>query len=225
MPKFVVDEGMYPKLDAAEVAIGSRRVGAVHILKADGPALLDEVLTRTGSGTMIERFQSVLIDTATEADVESIEALLQEAQKFTTPKGTSYLKPRSRAEILNDLAGTLVFKHQGVPVGTICYTNLQREQDTAVIRSFAVAENHQSSQYGRVLLEACLDTIRKRGFRRAISITAADQLKHLYMQYGATKDEGEYADVLAPSLQRYDATERDMLHLYMFDMTADKATA
>lgn len=220
-PKFVIGEGMYPKLRAAQNAIGSRKVGAVHILRADGSALLDEVLTRTGSGTMIERFQSVLIDTATEDDVESIEELLQEAQKFTTPKGTSFLKTRTRPEILADLPGTLVFEHQGVPVGTICYSNLASHQNTALIRSFAVAENHQSSQYGRVLLEECLVRIREAGYTRAVSITAADQLKHLYRQYGGVQDQGEFADVLAPSLKRYDPTERELVHLYAFDMTGE----
>ncbi len=222
-PKFVIGEGMFPKLRAAQKAIDSRNVGAVHILRADGSALLDEVLTRTGSGTMIERFQSVLIDVAGEEDVESIEQLLAEAQKFTTPKGTSFLKTRSRQEIVRDLPGTLVFEHQGVPVGTICATPLARQTDTAVIRSFAVAENHQSSQYGRVLLEACLERIKTAGFKRAISITAAAQLQHLYRQYGGVKDDGAYADVLEPSLSRYDETERDMLHLYVFDMTAEHA--
>lgn len=221
-PQFVIGEGMFPKLRAAQKAIDSRKVGAVHILRADGSALLDEVLTRTGSGTMIERFQSVLIDTATEEDVPNIQELLAEAQKFTTPKGTSYLKARSLDEIRSDLATTLVFEHQGVPVGTICYTRLPHHWTTALIRSFAVAENHQSSQYGRVLLEECLVRIREAGYTRAVSITAADQLKHLYKQYGGVKDEGEYRDVLAPSLNRYDETERELVHLYTFDMTGEQ---
>lgn len=220
--QFVIGEGMFPKLRAAQKAIDSRNVGAVHILRADGSALLDEVLTRTGSGTMIERFQSVLIDTATEDDVESIEELLQEAQKFTTPKGTPFLKTRTRPEILADLHSTLVFEHQGVPVGTICYSRLPFHWNTALIRSFAVAENHQSSQYGRVLLEECLARIREAGFSRAVSITAADQLKHLYRQYGGVLDQGEFADVLAPSLKRYDETERELVHLYAFDMTGEQ---
>ena len=221
-PQFAIGEGMYPKLRAAQDAILSRRVGAVHILRAGGAELLDEVLTRVGSGTMIERFQSVRIESAIENDVDTIVALLQEAQKFTTPKGTSFLKTRTPDEIRADLDTTLVFEHQEVPVGTICYTALSGHEGTALIRSFAVDGNHQSSQYGRELLAACLDRIRQAGYKRAVSITAADQLKHLYRQYGGVKDEGEFADVLAPSLNRYDPTERELVHLYAFDMTGEQ---
>ncbi len=73
---------------------------------------------------MIERHQTHQVDYAQSTDLDAVEQLYLEAQRFTTRCGTPYVKPRSRAELERLLPSTLLLEHRDVIIGMLHATEV-----------------------------------------------------------------------------------------------------
>jgi amino-acid N-acetyltransferase len=219
--RFVVGEEMLPTIKAIYEAL-AYGVPQVHVVQARTGALLEELFTRTGSGTLIEREPFLELDfPARPEQLDEIVQLRQECSRATTPSGAPLLKPLPPGELERLLPTTLVLRQRDLIVGTVYFQPAPDVADTAMIGGFAVGENHQDSGYGRLLLESALEQIQAFGFARAISITAAAPVKHLYERY-AQDASAAWPDLLAQARGRYGA-DGELVAVYEFALTATPA--
>jgi acetylglutamate kinase/GNAT superfamily N-acetyltransferase len=201
---FVVGEEMLPTFESIYEAL-AYGVPQVHVVQAKSGALLEELFTRTGSGTLIEREPFLELDFPARANqLAEVVELRRECSRAATPSGVPFLKPLSTEELEQLLPTTLILRQRDLIVGTVYFREAPGHEDTVVIGGFAVGENHQDSGYGRILIESALEQIQEAGYSRAISITAADSVKRLYEHYGRDTST-EWPDVLSRARERYGA--------------------
>lgn len=191
----------------------------VHIVSER--KLLEEVLSRTGVGTMIEQHQSHHVDYAYPRDLNDIVALHNEGVSYTTEKGTPLVKPQSRKELKAALPHILVLKHSGVLVGKLHGTPIEGTPDATYIGGFVVAEDHQNSQQGQVLLSEALTRFKNHGDKFSYAITAADGAKKLFERHDGKKaslDTPWKEELLMKSRDRYKEDEKDLVELFEFNL-------
>ncbi len=212
---YVLTGAVLPKVHASIRAVGGD-VSQVHIVSY--ARLLDEILTRTGVGTMIERQQSHRVDYARDKDLDEIERLHGESQRYTTEHGTPYIKPLGRADLVRMLPQTLLLEHRGVIVGKLHATEIPDSPETMLIGGLVIGENHQDSQHGRLLLGEALGRFRERGYTRAAAVTASDRAKRLFARSGAApRARGPWqSEFLEKTQGRYHPDERDEVQLFDF---------
>ncbi len=214
---FLVGEESLPTVEAIYCAL-AYGVPQVHVVQAKTGALLEELFTRTGSGTLIERDPFLHLDfPARPEQLGEIIQLRQECSRATTPSGVPLLKPLATEELERLLPTTLALRQRDLLVGVVYFHPAPGHDDTAVIGGFAVGENHQDSGYGRILLECALEQIQEAGFARAISITASDAVKHLYEQYARPASD-DWADMLNQARERYGA-DAHLVAIYEFPLS------
>ncbi len=221
--EFVLSSTLVPKVHASISAVAGG-VNQVHLVSYR--RLLDEILTRTGVGTMIERRQTHHVDYARPEDLDEIERLHTESQQFLTPCGTPFVHPLSRAELARLLPQTLLLRHREVVIGKLHTAAVPDEAQTLQIGGFVIAENHQDSQHGQLLLTETLARLRERGCVRAVAITASPRAQGLFRRLG-----GEPAPAAASqstlaqrALLRYAPEERSEVELIEFLLQSDSAT-
>jgi len=212
---FVLSGAVVPKVHASIRAVAGG-VRQVHIVSCT--RMLDEILTRTGVGTMVERHQSHHVDYAREEDLDAIERLHVEAQRYITERGTAYVKPRDRSELERLLPQTLLLKHRHILVGKLHTTEVPGAADTLLIGGFVIAENHQDSQHGQLLLSEALGRLREGGYATAAAITASERAKRLFQRNGGVPAaNGPWqAQLLENALPRYHVDERSRVQLFEF---------
>ena len=222
--QLVLTGAIVPKVHASIRAVAGG-VQQVHIVSST--QLLDEILTRTGVGTMIERHQSHHVDFARAQDLDAVQRLHIESQQVATPLGTAYVKPRDRSELQQLLPRTLLLKHRDIIVGKLHATPIPGEGDVLLIGGFVIAENHQDSQHGQLLLTETLSRLREKNHSAAAAITASERAKRLFLQNGATRwtDGSEPARLLERARRRYHDHERDLLQLFHWPGCASSAGA
>lgn len=217
----VIEKGMLPKVEAAIEAVygGVEQVHIVHFRK-----LLQEILTRTGVGTLIERHQTHRVEQASEKDLEAIRALHRECSgpSARTPRGVPFLKPLSSTKREALLPGTLILRHRGLSIGTIYSEPVEGKSEAAYIGGFAVAEDHQGEQQGQLLMEEMLRRLREQGIKTAVSITANPHVKKLYQRLGGTEgpQESWQASLLSSARRRY-GEEQELAQIWVFDLSKD----
>jgi acetylglutamate kinase len=212
---FILSGTVLPKIHASIRAIAGG-VSQVHIVSYS--RLLDEILTRTGVGTMIERQQSHHVDYARGEDLDQIERLHTEAQRYTTKRGTPLVKPLDRSELERLLPQTLLLEHRGVIVGKLHATEISGESNTVLIGGYVIGENHQDSQQGQLLLGEALSRFRQQGRMAAAAITASDRSKRLFERNGGTPEPtGPWqTPLLETAVRRYHPDERHDVQLFVF---------
>ena len=210
-------ETMVPKVHASIRAVAGG-VRQVHLVSYS--QMLEEILTRTGVGTMIERQQSHHVDYAQPEDLDEIERLQQESQRYTTVYGTPLVKPLDRGALERLLPHTLVLSHRDILIGKLHATELPEAPQTQLISGFVIGENHQDSQHGQLLLTETLGRLRERGYSAAAAITASDRAKRLFQRSGGTAAASGVWQMqrLSQSRQRYHPAERDSVDLYEFQL-------
>jgi len=213
--EFVVSGPVLPKVHASIGAVGGG-VSQVHLVSYS--RLLDEILTRTGVGTMIERRQSHHVDYARAEDLDEIQRLHVESQRYRSPHGTPYVKPLERAELNRLLPQTLLLRHRGIVIGKLHTTPLPGEDGTLQIGGVVIAENHQDSQQGQLLLAEALSRLRGQGCSRAVAITASQRAQRLFGRLGGIATSATVCEsaFLRKAAQRYVPEERDQLQLFEF---------
>lgn len=214
--EFVIGEGMLPKLKAIAEAL-TYGVPQVHVVQAQTKAMLEELFTRTGSGTLIEKEPFLMLDFPAQKEyLADILQIREECSQAKTPSGIPLLKPLLAEEVTRLLPTTLALRHRKMLVGTIYFNPLPGHPDTAVIGGFAVGENHQNSGYGRVLLENALEQIGGAGFKKAVSITPSDAVKSLFQQYGVDASD-KFPELLSEAKKRY-GNDEHLVRLFSFEI-------
>jgi len=212
--EFVISGEILPKFHACIRAVAGG-VNQVHLVSYS--RLLDEVLTRTGVGTMIERRQSHHVDYAQTEDLDEIERLHVESQRYTSPQGTPYVKPLDRAELNRLLPETFLLRHRGVIIGKLHATSLREENDSVQIGGFVVGENHQDSQQGQLLLSEALSRLGEQGCSRAVAITGSQRAGDLFRRLGGVPvASGDRSPLLQEALERRAVEEYDQVRLFEF---------
>lgn len=212
---FLLPDEIVPKVHASIRAVAGN-VHQIHLVSYS--RLLDEVLTRTGVGTMIERQQSHHVDYARPDDIDEIERLHTESLRYTTSHGTPCVKPLPRPDLVRLLPDTLVLKHRDTIVGKLHATAIPDATDYRLIGGYVISENHQDSQHGQLLLGEALARFREKGYAGAAAITASDRAKRLFERNGGvtTIDGPWQGKLLSQARTRYCPEERDAVTLYVF---------
>ncbi len=213
--RFVLSGTVLPKVHASirAVAGGVNQVHLVSYLR-----LLDEILTRTGVGTMIEYRQTHHVDYARPADLDEIERLHAESQQSRSAYGTPYVVPLPRAELARLLPWTLLLRHRDVIIGKLHTTPVPDEPRTLQIGGFVIAENHQDSQQGQLLLTEVFARLREQGYTRAVAISLSQRAQGLFRRLGGMAAPA----VTCPSplarqaLSRYRSEERHQVEWFEF---------
>ena len=213
--RFIVSPDVLPKLHASIRAVAGG-VNQVHLVSYS--RLLDEILTRTGVGTMIERCQSHHVDYGRAEDLDEIERLHVESQRYTSPHGTPYVKPMDRAELNRLLPKTLLLRHRGVIIGKLHAAGVPGEHDSFQIGGFVIGENHQDSQQGQLLLGEALARLREQGCTRAVAITGSQRAGDLFRRSGGVPIAASIGEspLLEKAVQRYVPEERNQVQLFEF---------
>lgn len=212
-----VDEEMLPKVHASIRAVA----GGVHQVHLVCYArLLDEILTRTGVGTMVERRQSHHVDYARPEDLDEIERLHGESQRFRSEASTPFVKPLDREALGRLLPDTLLLRHRDVLVGKLHTTEAPDSGGALQIGGFVIAENHQDSQQGQLLLGEAFARMRDRGCTKAVAITASERAQGLFTRVGGrpvTQGDWQIA-LLERASARFTPAERAQLKLFEFPL-------
>ena len=200
----------------AAVAGGVRQV---HVVSNN--RLLDEILTRTGVGTMIEKHQSHHVDYASLGDIDAIEELHREAIAYKTDFGTSFLKSLSRDELLTLIPSTLLLKHRGTIVGKLHAETLPNVEHGLLLGGFVIGENQQNSQQGQLLLSEALSRFKEQGRHTIVSITASPHAAKLFERHGGRSGASLpwQHELLETSRQRYRSEEKNAVRLFTFDLS------
>lgn len=210
----VINGGMVPKVHACIKAVAAG-VPQVHVInKID---ILPEVLTRTGTGTLIEKIQQHHVLPASAEDLAAIMQLHEECLSAKTPNGTPYLKPHNPKELEALIPTTFVLKHRGTVIGKMHYT--VTDKGIPMIGGFAVGENHQGGRHGCTLLAAVLKFLKSAGYPEAISITASAAVKKRYFWNDGTQQTTDSwkQELLAESQKRY-GTNANLVELFTFKL-------
>ncbi|MGM0485799.1 MAG: GNAT family N-acetyltransferase [Planctomycetota bacterium] len=215
--QFVIHGSMLPKLHGSIQAVAG---GVTQIHLVSHSHLLDEILTRTGAGTMIERRQGHHVDFARAEDVEEIERLHAESQRVTSAYGTPYVKPLAVRELKRLLPRTLLLKHRGIVIGKLHVVPVPHIPRTFQIGGFVVGENHQDSQQGQLLLSEALARLRGQDAAEAVAITASPRARALFERLGGqVTDEAMWQNkLLNRAKQRYAPAEQNDVVLVAFQL-------
>ncbi|MHB8902669.1 MAG: GNAT family N-acetyltransferase [Thermoguttaceae bacterium] len=206
-----------PKVHASLRAVAGG-VEQVHIVSYT--RLLDEILTRTGVGTMIEWHQRHHVDYAQAGDLDAIEQLHAEAQHYATPRGTPLVKPRTREDLARLVPQTLLLRHRQFVIGMMHATEVPNTDGSLLIGGFVIAENHQDSQHGQLLLTEALSRFREKGCKLAVAVTASDRAKRLFSRNGGRPGaERPWQQRMLDAAQaRYQPEERGDVLFFQFDL-------
>ncbi|MBN2293778.1 MAG: GNAT family N-acetyltransferase [Pirellulales bacterium] len=213
--EFVISSEALPKVHASIRAVAGG-VNQIHLVSYS--RMLDEILTRTGVGTMIERYQSHHVTHARAEDLDDIHQLHVESQCYKSPCGTPYIKPLEREELHRLLPQTLLLRHRGIIIGKLHTIPISGEEGAFQIGGFVIAENHQDSQQGQLLLSEALARLREQGCTRAFAVTASKKAQSLFQRLGeiASSEMTEELAFLRKAKQRYSPEERDQIKLFEF---------
>jgi N-acetylglutamate synthase-like GNAT family acetyltransferase len=149
----------------------------VHILQAAKNVIRYELFTIEGCGTLIannfvEKFKPV----CTEEDVRIINGILK------LYKREGFLKPRTEAYLREKRANFYVTLIDDIVVG--CVEKKIIDTDTVEIAALAISTKFRNQRVGVFTLQAFMDSVRKEGFQRFISLTNNPSLERLYLLMG-----------------------------------------
>ncbi len=218
----ILSGSILPKVHAALRAVAGS-VDQVHIVSY--ARLLDEILTRTGVGTMIEQHQRHHVDYAQADDLDAIEQLYEETQRFVTERGTPLVKPRTREELAALVPHTLLLEHRQFVIGMLHGTEVPGADGSLLIGGFVIAENHQDSQHGQLLLTEALSRFREQGHKLAVAVTASDRAKRLFTRSGGRPgaERPWQQRMYDAALARYHPDERDKVQFFQFDLQREES--
>ncbi|MCB1224731.1 MAG: amino-acid N-acetyltransferase [Verrucomicrobiales bacterium] len=146
----------------------SATVPRVHIV--DGTqeeALLAELFSNEGVGTMIHADDYHQIRPAREGDIPALMAMLQQSIDDAA------LVPRSAADIRDNLPDFFVLQVDGNPIGSVAvHTHtVTGAPPTAEIACLFVSRSHKNCGHGRRLVTFAEDTARLRGCQQIIALS------------------------------------------------------
>jgi amino-acid N-acetyltransferase len=171
-------------------------VARAHIIDGrQDEALLGEIFSNEGVGTMIYANEYEAIRSARKKDAGAILNLIRESVEL------QQLLPRSRSEIASRIGDFFVFEIDGNLVGCAGLRRYPHADGVAELESLCVAEAHANQGIGRMLMNFAEQRARDDGIRRLIALST--QAFNYLQQKGGFR-EGTI-DLLPPERrQRYD---------------------
>lgn len=176
-------------------------VSRVHLIDGrQDEALLTEIFSSEGIGTMIHANEYVAIRAAKKKDAGVIFNLIRESV------ASQQLLPRGRKEIARDIADFYVFEIDNNVVGCVGIKLYPGEKPSAAeLECLFVAEAHANQGVGRKLMLFVEDRVRELGFKRLFALST--QAFNFFQQKGGFREGA--ADILPGTRrQKYEQSGR-----------------
>jgi amino-acid N-acetyltransferase len=142
-------------------------VQRVHIVDGtQDEALLSELFSNEGVGTMIHADDYQQIRKARSSDVPALLAMMKQGVDDAA------LVPRSREQITKRIADFFVLELDGNPVGSVAIHSYEEEGGKiAELACLFVRRSHKNKGHGRKLVAFAEDTARQRGCERIVALS------------------------------------------------------
>ncbi|MCE9613123.1 MAG: amino-acid N-acetyltransferase [Lentisphaerae bacterium] len=176
-------------------------VARVHIIdgRAD-EALLTEIFSNEGIGTMIYANEYEAIRRAKKKDAGAILSLIR------TPVATEELVPRTRKEISERIGDFYIFEVDRNIVGCVGLRSYTMDADkVAELECLCVAESHENQGIGRKLMTFVEQRAKEMGHKRLFALST--QTFNYFVQKGGFK-EGDITMLPAERKAKYEASGR-----------------
>jgi amino-acid N-acetyltransferase len=194
-----MDTGLLSKLDHAARAcrLGVARVHLLNGLKDE--ALLSEVFSQEGIGTMVYSNEYQQIRRVFKKDVRAIMTLIRQSVD------SEELVKRTRADIVAHLEDYWVLEIDRNLVGCVAL-HIYPEQDMAELACLYVHKNHEGQGYGRKLMAFAEQLAAEKGVKRVMALST--QTFNYFQQKGGYTE--ATPDILPPDRRKkYDASARN----------------
>jgi amino-acid N-acetyltransferase len=151
-------------------------VGRSHLItrRAEG-ALLQELFTHAGVGTMVTAATTERLRPARVEDVRGLLTLIEPLE------AEGMLVKRSRELIEAEIGNFMVVEHDGVIVGCAALYPYPADK-SAEFACLAVADSYRDAGYGERLLKACEERARSLRLRRVFALTT--HAAHWFLEQG-----------------------------------------
>ena len=171
----------------------------VHILPAGKNSIKHELFTIEGYGTLIaNNFVEFFHQATTDGDVALIEGIL----KLYANEG--YIKPRPKEYLIENKNNFYITRIDEIVVG--CVEKKLIDTRTVEIAALAISTKFRNQRVGVFTVQAFLETFRKKGYTRFISLTNNPNLKKLYRTMGFSlcqHPEYEKRQAASPGVRMY----------------------
>jgi amino-acid N-acetyltransferase len=194
-----LDAGLLSKLDHAARAcrLGVARVHLLNGLRDE--ALLSEIFSQEGIGTMVYSNEYQQIRRVFKKDVRAVMTLIRQSVD------SEELVKRTRADILAHLEDYWVLEIDRNLVGCVAL-HLYPEQSIAELACLYVHKNHEGQGYGRKLMAFAEQLAAEKGAQQLVALST--QAFSYFQQKGGFSEVP--ADVLPPERRKkYDASGRN----------------
>ncbi len=170
-----IEETLLHSLSAA-IQSCQQGVDRVHLInrKIDG-ALLLELFTRDGTGTLISANPFESIRSANLDDIAGILELIKPLEK------QGFLVKRSREKLEMEIDDYIVIERDGLIIGCTAY-HLMHDKKSAEIACLAVHPDYQKSARGNNLLEHLISLAKKQHLRKLFVLST--QTMHWFIERG-----------------------------------------
>jgi amino-acid N-acetyltransferase len=175
-------------------------VSRVHVI--DGridEALLTEIFSNEGVGTMIYANEYQAVRRALKKDVRSIRNLIRESVQ------QEELVKRSRVDILSQLHDYYVFQIDGNIVGCVAL-HIQPDGETAELACLSVSGAHENLGIGQKLMTFAEDAAKQKGVKSIFLLST--RAFNYFQQKGGYK-EGSPTDLPPARREKYDTSGRN----------------
>ncbi|MFZ5807559.1 MAG: amino-acid N-acetyltransferase [Verrucomicrobiota bacterium] len=181
-------------------------VSRAHILNglADG-ALIEEIFSNEGVGTMIYANEYTAIRKAMKKDVRAILTLIQDSV------ASEELIQRTRADVLKELNDFYVFEIDGNIVGCVAIPVLQNEPKVAEMGCLFVSSGHENQGIGKKLMLFAENRAKEMGVKKLLALSTQ---AFSYLQKKGGFREGAMDVLPPPRRQKYDQSGRNSKILF-----------
>lgn len=194
-----VEAGLLSKVDHAARACRSR-VARVHLLNGlKDEALLSEIFSQEGIGTMIYSNEYQQIRRVYKKDVRAVMTLIRQSVN------SEELVKRTRADIVAHLEDYWVLEVDRNLVGCVAL-HIYPEQSIAELACLYVHKDHEGQGYGRKLMAYAEQVAVEKGIKQVIALST--QTFNYFQQKGGFTE--ATPDILPPERRKkYDASNRN----------------
>ncbi len=195
----IVEPGLISKVDHAARACRSR-VARVHLLNGlKDEALLSEIFSQEGIGTMIYSNEYQQIRRVYKKDVRAVMALIRQSVD------SEELVKRTRADIVAHLEDYWVLEVDRILVGCVAL-HIYPEQNMAELACLYVHKDHEGQGYGRKLMAYTEQVAAEKGIKQVMALST--QTFNYFQQKGGFTE--ATPDILPPERRKkYDASARN----------------
>ncbi len=194
-----IPEGLVSKFEHS-IRACSNGVSRVHLL--DGridEALLSEIFSNEGVGTMIYANEYQAVRRAMKKDIRAIRNLIRESVE------QEEIIKRTRQDLLSQLTDYYVFQIDGNIVGCVAL-HVQPGGETAELACLSVSGAHENSGIGQKLMLFAEDAAKQRGIKKIFLLST--RAFNYFQQKGGYK-EGSPNDLPPARREKYDASGRN----------------